>query len=231
MNRYGIIHKKRKREIVLLKGHPCFWGKCTFCDYIEDNSSDDTEINAVNDGVLSRVTGIYGALEVINSGSVFELPPQTLERIKTVKEDKKIGVLYFESCYQYRDRLKDIRDYFGGSVVFKCGVETFDAAFRNGVLNKGLCFDSPQDVARHFEAVCLLVGVRGQTREMIDRDIDIMLKYFKYGCVNIFSSNTTKVTPDAELAEWFAEKYAFLEANPDVDVLWNNTDFGVGGME
>ncbi|MFQ9981021.1 MAG: radical SAM protein, partial [Finegoldia magna] len=40
MNRYAKIEEKLKREIVLLKGRPCFWGKCTFCDYIEDNTMD-----------------------------------------------------------------------------------------------------------------------------------------------------------------------------------------------
>ena len=74
MKRYSEILDKRPREIVLLKGRPCVWGRCAFCDYIEDNSSDEMECNSVNEEVLSHVTGRYRELEVINSGSVFELP-------------------------------------------------------------------------------------------------------------------------------------------------------------
>ena len=40
MERYNKITNKNPREIVLLKGRPCAWGKCRFCDYIEDNSRD-----------------------------------------------------------------------------------------------------------------------------------------------------------------------------------------------
>ena len=36
-NRYSKIVKKNPREIVLLKGKPCIYGKCNFCNYIEDN--------------------------------------------------------------------------------------------------------------------------------------------------------------------------------------------------
>lgn len=74
MERYNKITNKNPREIVLLKGRPCAWGKCRFCDYIEDNSRDVQEMNALNQEVLSHVTGELGVLEVINSGSCFELP-------------------------------------------------------------------------------------------------------------------------------------------------------------
>ena len=37
MERYSRITDKNRREIVLLRAFPCAWGKCTFCDYIEDN--------------------------------------------------------------------------------------------------------------------------------------------------------------------------------------------------
>ena len=38
MERYNRITNKNFREIVLLKAKPCAWGKCRFCDYIDDNS-------------------------------------------------------------------------------------------------------------------------------------------------------------------------------------------------
>ena len=45
MDRYSEVTNKNQREIVLLKAFPCKWGKCSFCDYILDNSNDEEEIN------------------------------------------------------------------------------------------------------------------------------------------------------------------------------------------
>ena len=67
MERYSEIISKDKREIVLLKGRPCIWGKCSFCDYIEDNSMNEEENIRINNEVLDQVTGKYKVLEVINS--------------------------------------------------------------------------------------------------------------------------------------------------------------------
>ena len=39
MERYSEITNNIKREIVLLKARPCAWSKCSFCDYIEDDTN------------------------------------------------------------------------------------------------------------------------------------------------------------------------------------------------
>ena len=38
VERYNIITDKNQKGSVLVKAFPCAWGKCTFCDYIDDNS-------------------------------------------------------------------------------------------------------------------------------------------------------------------------------------------------
>ena len=55
MQRYNKITEKNPREIVLLKAFPCVWGKCRFCDYTLDNSTDPKEIDSLNRDVLSHV--------------------------------------------------------------------------------------------------------------------------------------------------------------------------------
>ena len=67
-----------------------------------------------------------------------------------------------------------------------------------------------------------------QTKEMIDYDIRMLKEHFKLGTVNVFTNNTTDVVRDEELVRWFLEKYAYLEEDPTVEVLYENTDFGVG---
>ena len=228
MDRYNIIHGKNKREIVLLKGFPCVWGKCSFCDYIDDNSRDENEINNLNIDVVDNVKGTYGVLEVINSGSCFELPKGTLEYIKKVIEEKNIKKLFFESHWCYRNRLQEMKDYFGVDIVFKIGVESFDNDFRNDFLNKNARFEDYTEVKKYFSSVCLMVGIKGQTKEMIKKDIDIVLNNFDYGTINIFTENTTKIKRDEELIKWFEKEYRFLESEEKIEVLFENTDFGVG---
>ena len=41
--RYSTITDKHPREICLLRSFPCAWGKCSFCDYIDDNGRDAGE--------------------------------------------------------------------------------------------------------------------------------------------------------------------------------------------
>ena len=107
--RYSKIENKNKREIVLLKSFPCKYGKCKFCNYIEDNSTDELEINKINLKIMEEITGEFGALEVINSGSVFELPMETLQKIREVVYQKSIKILYFEIYYGYKNRVDEIR--------------------------------------------------------------------------------------------------------------------------
>ncbi|RVU55514.1 radical SAM protein [Anaerosphaera multitolerans] len=228
MERYSIIKEKFPREIVLLKAKPCSWGKCTFCDYILDNSTDEEEINALNDEVLKRVTGIYKRLEVIDSASVFELTEHTMETIREVVREKGIEELVFEAHYLYKNRLEEIRNYFKVPVFFKTGIETFDNDFRNKVLKKGAVFNDYSDVEKYFDSPCIMVGIKGQTREMIDRDMDIVQKHFKRATVNIFINNGTEIKRDEELVKWFSEKYYYLKDDPRIEILFENTDFGVG---
>ena len=228
MERYSVITEKNPREIVLLRAFPCAWGKCAFCDYIEDNGRNREEMEEQNRQVLSQVTGGLGVLEAINSGSCFELPRETLEDIKTIAGEKNIRRLIFESHWIYRHRLEELREFFRIPVTYKIGVETFDYDFREKVLNKHADFKTPQEVARFFDSICLMVGIKGQTKEMIRNDIAILKQYFSHGTVNVFNNNSTPIRRDEELVRWFMEEYRWLLDDPDVEVLYNITDFGVG---
>ena len=229
--RYSEVTHKNKREIVLLKAAPCKWGRCKFCDYILDNSEDEESNIKINEEILNKVTGKCKVLEVINSGSVFELPKKTLEKIKDIVIEKDIKLLFFEAHWIYKDRLSELKEYFNIPIIYKLGLETFDDDFRNNVLNKGIRIKSPEDVSRYYDSICLLVGIKGQSKESIDKDIEYLLKYFKKGCINIWIENSTEFKRDQELINWFKEKYYYLEENENIEILWNNTDFGVGGEE
>nr|WP_252198434.1 radical SAM protein [Clostridium sp. MCC353] len=212
----------------MLKAFPCVWGKCTFCDYIGDNSKNEEEMVSLNSQILSRVTGETKVLEVINSGSCFELPRATLAEIREIIKEKKIERLFFESHWIYRKKLEWMKEYMGVPITFKIGVETFNEEFREKVLNKHADFRSPEEVARYFDSPCIMVGIKGQTKEMIDYDIRMVKKHFKLGTINVFTNNTTPVKQDPELVKWFVKEYGWLKDDPAVEVLYENTDFGVG---
>ncbi|MEF9991569.1 MAG: radical SAM protein [Romboutsia sp.] len=228
MDRYNEIKNKNKREIVLLKSFPCIWGKCSFCDYIEDNSTLEYEINKLNFEVLENIKGTYKVLEVINSGSCFEIPTKTLERIKEIIKEKKIERLFLESHWCYKNRLQEMRDFFEIPITFKIGVETFDYDFRNNILNKNAKFKTPMEVREAFDSPCMMVGIKGQTKEMIDNDMEIVQRYFNHATINVFVNNSSKLERDEELVNWFKDKYKHLDENENIEVLYNNTDFGVG---
>lgn len=228
MDRYSEINNKNKREIVLLKGFPCKWGKCSFCDYTLDNDNDEEDMNRLNFEVLENVTGKYKVLEIINSGSCFELPKDTLDRIKSIIIEKNIEKLFLESHWCYKNRLDEMRRFFNIPIIFKTGVESFDYNFRNDFLKKNAKFKTIDELKAYFDSPCMMVGIKGQTKEMIDRDMDIVLNNFEHATINVFINNTSSIKRDEELVNWFKEKYQFLDENEKIEVLYNNTDFGVG---
>ncbi len=227
MDRYSIIDTKMPREFLLLQGTGCRWRKCTFCNYHTDVCSNPY---SVNKKVLECVTGKYGVLDIINSGSAMELDSATIEDIKSVVKEKNIHTLWFEAHYMYRNRLDTFALQFApAKVKFRCGIESFDPVLRSS-WNKGIpeCV-TPEDVARYFSGVCLLCCTVGDNRERIISDIATAKRYFEYFSVNLFCNNGTDVRRDDELVGWFVKEiYPFLKDEDGIEVLIGNTDLGVG---
>lgn len=227
MKRYSLIHTKLPREFVLLQGTGCRWGKCTFCDYHTDCSNRPFE---VNEPVLRQVTGQYGVLDVINSGSAMELDAETIELIKQVVSEKHIHTLWFEAHYMYRHELEAFAQQFAPArVKFRCGVETFDADLRRQ-WRKGIPASvTAEQIADYFQGVCLLCCTQGEEKEHIVQDIALAHQHFEYLSINLFCNNTTPLQRDNQLAEWFIQEiYPSIQHDPHIEVLLNNTDLGVG---
>lgn len=227
MERYSLIHTKLPREFVLLQGTGCRWGKCTFCDYHTDSSNRPFE---VNEPVLRQVTGQYGVLDVINSGSAMELDAETIELIKQVVSEKHIHTLWFEAHYMYRHELEAFAQQFApAQVKFRCGVETFDADLRRR-WRKGIPASvTAEQIAEYFQGVCLLCCTQGEEKEHILQDISLARQHFEYLSINLFCNNTTPLQRDNQLAEWFIQEiHPTIQHDPHIEILLNNTDLGVG---
>lgn len=231
--RYSIITEKNKREIVMLRGSGCKWRKCRFCDYHLDYSPNAIENYHMNQAVLANVTGQYKRLEVINSGSFLDLDEKTLCLIEQTCLEKQIQNLHFECHWIHHEEIQQIRKRFEGNgihVHIKSGVESFDIDFRETVLWKGFGTATPSEIAEYFDEVCLLQGIHGQTIDSMKRDIETGLTYFERVCVNIMVENSMPIKPDPEVIKAFHDfVYPIYKDNERVDILFENTDFGVGG--
>lgn len=230
--RYSVIEDKNPREILLLRGRGCGWRRCTFCDYHLDFGLDAEANYQINAAQLKRVAGIYKKLEVINSGSFPELDEKTISLICEICREKEITELHVEFHWMYREQIDGFRAYFaqrGIILKVKLGVESFDYAFRENVLKKGIDVEDPRIIARYADEICLLFGLTGQTAQSMKEDLETGLRYFERVCVNIMVENSTKIKPDAAVIRVFRQEIydAYID-NDRVDILMENTGFGVG---
>ena len=232
MSRYSIIEEKNPREIVLLRGRGCQWRRCAFCDYHLDFSKNEEENYRLNQSVLSQVEGRWKRLEVINSGSFCDLDSKTHDEIRRVCLEKGITDLHFECHWMHRHEIAGLRRFYGEaniSVTIKMGVETFDCAYRENVLRKGMDGASPEEIAHYADEICLLFGLKGQTVDSMRLDMETGLRHFRRICVNIMVQNSTKILPDPQvIGDFLRELYPRYRDDWRVDILLNNTDFGVG---
>lgn len=231
--RYSVITEKNVREIVMLRGNGCTWRRCRFCDYHLDYSPDQAANYNLNKYVLSQVTGKYHKLEVINSGSFVDLDAETMHLIEKICLEHGISTLHFECHWIHRGQTEALRRQFnekGITVKIKTGVETFDALFRECYLEKGIDTDDPAEIASYFDEACLLQGIPGQTAAGMEQDIQIGLHYFERICINIMTQNSCRIKPDPNVIQIFkTQLYPKYKNDPRIDILLNNTDFGVGG--
>ena len=231
-HRCSKILEKNPREIVLLRGNGCKWRRCRFCDYHLDFCLDEKENFLLNRQVIEQITGEFGRLEVINSGSFCDLDKETISLILEACMTKQITTLYFECHWMHRELIADFRKKFtdaGITVKMKIGVETFDSLFRESYLDKGMGNATAVDIAQYFQQVCLLQGLPGQNKESMLKDITLGLQYFERVCVNIMVPNTKSILPDPQVVETFVKEiYPLYKDDDRVDILLNNTDFGVG---
>lgn len=225
--RYSLIKTKFPREFLLLQGTGCVYKKCRFCDYYNDVSANPFEINRP---VIEKISGETGTLDIINSGSCFELDKDTLELIRIKALEKNVHTIWFEAHYLYKNKLSEFRKKFPGiTLKFRTGVESFNPKIRQ-FLNKGIPHNvTAFDISKNFNGVCLLVGFAGQTCDDITNDVRLARKYFEYTSVNVFVENSTSLKRDSTVVSWFKEEfYPQIKYDPSIEFLLNNTDLGIG---
>ncbi len=96
-------------------------------------------------------------------------------------------------------------------------------------MRKGIPDQDPSAISQDFDEANFLFGIRGQSSASMERDIALGLTWFERICINIMCPNTTDILPDRELISFFRrELYPKYKNNDRIDILIQNTDFGVG---
>ncbi|MDR1905751.1 MAG: hypothetical protein LBQ27_02385 [Clostridiales bacterium] len=225
IKRYADIGGKYPREVALLKSLGCGHRGCAFCDYHEDFESEVSACTEFNSKILKNITGKRGVLQVIDSASFCDLPTDTAKAIEALCRSKGIRELIAEQHFLERKGIEAIKESFFkqgvSNVIFIAGIETFDAYFRERILKKGLGEVSINEIGSYFDWGNLLFGVKGQSMDMLRRDIDTGLKRLKRLTVNIFIPNATPFERDAYLVgEFYAGRlFEEIKDNPAIEIL------------
>ena len=227
LERYSVLDGKMKREFLLLQGTGCIWRRCVFCDYHLDTSPDPF---LVNKAVLDRVTGVYGTLDVINSGSCPELDGETVRYLQRTVREKAIKELWFEAHWLWRERLGHFSSLFPGvRCHYRLGIESFNPSLRRK-WDKGIGEDATvSEIRKYYDGVCLLCGMPGQSYEDVVESVQIAEENFSYYSLNLFTPNTKDIKADREVSERLRrELFPVVRLSPKAEVLEENTDLGVG---
>ena len=164
--------------------------------------------------------------------SIFELNKRSFGKLLEVCIKKNVKRLIIESHYMYKKQIEELRNKckeLNIQLQVKGGVETFNADFREKVLNKGFGYPTIEELKKVFDVVNLLVGVQGQTIEQIENDINIGIQNFDRVCVNVYKEMDDIMPADEELKSRFIKEiYSKYKDYENVDILIENTDFGVG---
>ncbi|MDR0885578.1 MAG: radical SAM protein [Clostridiales Family XIII bacterium] len=217
------------REFLLLQGRGCVHKACTYCDYYLDVADTAEERFSINKAALDQVTGVYGMLDIINSGSVHELDDETLQYIREIADTHAIHTIWFEVHWIFVNALEQIRDLFPNQIVrFRCGIESFDHESRLS-MHKGMPDVSVEEISKYFDSICLLTGMEGQHLDVIRRDIELARDHFMHFSVNVFNDNSMPVHRDETLIKQFMDEiYPWASALENCEVQVEITDLGVG---
>ena len=132
-----------KRLIVILKGFPCSWGRCSFCPFALEQSTNIREVIETNRRIISRSIELlrkdhYERVAVFNGGSFHELPFDTIEKLKDLAMNR-IFEIEARSEFVTLDSLKNILNFYKPKkLIVRLGFEVYDEKIREKLLRKGM---------------------------------------------------------------------------------------------
>lgn len=182
------------RMVVILRGYPCAWGKCTFCPFALEQSTSIARILEDNRRIIERALRLLAEdpvprVAVFNGGSFHELPYDTVERLRPLARGRVFEVEE-RSEYVTLDGLEALVDYYRPRrLIVRVGFETADERIREEVLRKGMPDSEMHRLSRlRVEArerglpveiwTYLLFGMEGISEESVLRSLEVFRRLF-----------------------------------------------------
>jgi len=132
-----------RRLVVILKGFPCSWGRCSFCPFALEQSFNLREIIETNRRIVEDAVKIaesegYERVAVFNGSSFHELLYDTVERLRPLARGRVFEVEE-RSEYVTRESIEALLSYYSPRrLVIRIGFEVFDERIREELLRKGM---------------------------------------------------------------------------------------------
>jgi len=129
--------------VVILKSYPCSWGRCIFCPFSLEQSTDikdiiETNRRVIDDALREVRREDVERVAVFNGSSFHELPLDTVLRLPPLAEGRVFEVEE-RSEYVSKESLKYLlRLMKPKELVVRVGFEVWDEGIREGYLRKGM---------------------------------------------------------------------------------------------
>ncbi|MCE4606836.1 MAG: hypothetical protein F7B59_05850 [Desulfurococcales archaeon] len=183
-----------RRLIVILRGFPCSYGKCTFCPFAIEQSLHTSKVifdnrEIINNAVREKEEYRPDRIAVFNGGSFHELPYDTVERLKPLAKNTVFEVEE-RSEFITLESIRNLLDYYKPEhLVIRVGFETFREDIREKTLNKGMPDSELKRVIQvRIEAQSrgwpvsiwsyLLFGMKGISEESVAESLRAFKKVF-----------------------------------------------------
>ncbi len=230
-----------RRLVVILRGFPCAWGKCTFCPFALEQATSTARVIQDNRRIVEealRAAEEWGArrVAVFNGGSFHELPYDTVERLRPLARGRVFEVEE-RSEYVTLDSLEALVDYYKPErLVVRVGFETAFEEIREGVLRKGMPDSEMHRLSRlRLEArsrglpveiwTYLLFGMEGIPPETVAESLRVFKRMFD-GVIAVRYKRYLPSHPRPEpVPGWLAE---LLEREADL-VDWGGDQWVIAG--
>ena len=182
-----------RRLVVILRGFPCAYGRCTFCPFAAEQAVHTRAVIETNRRIIEeavRAAGEgYRRVAVFNGGSFHELPYDSVERLRPLARGRVFEVEE-RSEYVTMESLEALIDYYRPEkLIVRVGFETADERIREGVLRKGMPDSEMHRLSRlRVEArrrglpveiwTYLLFGMEGISEESVLRSLEVFRRLF-----------------------------------------------------
>ena len=140
---FKLNDKLGKRLVLILKNYPCSWGRCSFCPFHLEQSTNTWDIITFNRRIIREALRIveteeYERIAVFNGGSFSELPYDTVNELVPLAKNR-VFEIESRSNFITEDFVRNLlRLLEPKKLVVRIGFEVADQYIREKLLRKGM---------------------------------------------------------------------------------------------